>query len=407
MNELNLSTTGQEGGKRDSARLRILEALRRAGPLSRAALGRANGMSPASVSSVTAGLLADGVLRELPTLDGEATAGPGRPGTRLGFDPDVGLIIGLWVGLDRIALQATDYVGRTVALRDERAALSRLSTGDLLDALAARTAAFRAELAPGRVLGLGVAFQGFVDQTAGRVVWSPVTASGDLPVVEALSGRLGLPVELDNDASAMAFAIMRGDRALQTGVTACVMLGDGVGLGVFVDGQPLRGARGGGMEFGHVRLHGGGPQCRCGRRGCIESYLADYALYRDAMAVSDLAPAAERRQPSEAEMAALAARAQAGEQPLVDLFADAGRVLAEGATMLIHLFQPEALVFCGPGARAFPLMEETLRRGVEENAIPRLRRSTRIEAAPFRPELLTEGMVLRALDSLDRRLAGG
>ncbi|MGL5139295.1 MAG: ROK family protein, partial [Beijerinckiaceae bacterium] len=314
---------------------------------------------------------------------------------------------GLWVGLDRIALQATDFTGRTIASRDERVALSRLPAEAFFDTLAARVQNFRDQIGAGAALGLGVAFQGFVDQTAGSVVWSPVTAQGDLAVVDALSARLGLPVELDNDASAMAFAIMRGERALQTGVTACVMLGDGVGLGVFIDGQPLRGARGGGMEFGHVRLGGGGPQCRCGARGCIESYLADYALYRDAMAVADLPPPEVGRQPSEAEMAALVARGTAGDKAILDLFSDVGRVLADGATMLIHLFQPTALVFCGPGARAWYLLEDALRRGVAESAIPRLGGATRIDAIPFRPELLTEGVVLRALDSQDRRLAAG
>lgn len=405
MNEFASPLASSDTPKRDTSRLRMLEALRRAGPSSRAELGRLTGMSPASVSAVTARLIASGLLTELSSLESDANLGPGRPGTRLAFEATLGVIIGVWVGLDRLVLQATDYGGNTIATCDERIPLSGLAAEPFFDTLAERISAFADEFSIIRLLGIGVAFQGFVDRSAESVIWSPVIGVADLRIGEALSARLSLPVELDNDASAMAFAIMRGDRALQSGVTACVMLGDGVGLGVFIDGQPLRGARGGGLEFGHVRLGGGGPQCRCGARGCIESYLADYAIYRDAMAVCALAPPARGRQPSDDEMDALVARAQAGERALLSLFEATGRVLAEGAAMLIHLFQPNAIVFCGPGVRSWRYMEKALSESTASLAIPGLGRATQIRKQEFRSEQLTEGVILRALDRADRRLA--
>jgi predicted NBD/HSP70 family sugar kinase len=405
MNEIAPLIAG-DASRRDLSRQRVLEALRRDGPLSRAAIGRLTGLSPASVSAITGQFITEGLLHDIGTDPLEASAGPGRPGQRLGFRPARGAIIGLWVGLDRLILHLADFSGETIEARDERLPLAALDAEALVAALADRVARFSAEAGGGMpILGVGVAFQGFVDQRKGEVVWSPVTRCTHVPLVAGLETALGLPVELDNDASAMAFAITQSEPALREGVTACVMLGDGVGLGVFVDGKPLRGVHGGGIEFGHVRFSARGPQCRCGARGCIESFLADYALYRDAMAVSDIGPPAEGRQPSETEMTRLVARAAAGEPALAGLFAEAGRVLAESLTMLIRLFQPDTIVLCGPGMRAWPLIEEALHAALDQRAIPFLARRAGIRALPFRPAFLTEGVIRAALERLDRRLA--
>src|SRR6185436_17257414 len=133
-----------------------------------------------------------------------------------------------------------------------------------------------------------------------------------LPLASELSRRLKLPVVADNDASALALALARRDRTLQQGRVACLMIGDGVGLGLLLDGKLYRGARSGGSEFGHIRLDRRGPQCRCGGRGCIEASLADYAIARDALLVRG-----GRRRPRgsraafEKEMLAIAAEARA------------------------------------------------------------------------------------------------
>ncbi|MFX5578848.1 ROK family protein, partial [Acinetobacter baumannii] len=79
---------------------------------------------------------------------------------------------------------------------------------------------------------------------------------------------------------------------------------------------------------GHVKLAPNGPQCRCGQRGCIEAYLADYALYRDARTFVDLPPAVSQ-QPSEAQMAMLHQRALGGDPRFEQLVQQAGHALAE------------------------------------------------------------------------------
>src|SRR3546814_6722818 len=105
------------------------------------------------------------------------------------------------------------------------------------------------------------------------------------------------------------------------------MIGHGVGMGMLRDGGPFPGSRGFSSEIGHVRRLPGGAQCRCGQRGCIEAYLADYALYRDGRSVADL-PHTDAQQPSEAPMVELVRRGGAGEQAVRALFVEAGGALA-------------------------------------------------------------------------------
>ncbi len=392
-------------GKRDDARARLLEALRRNGSQSRATIGRLLGMSPSSISGLTSKLIEEGLLEDIGTDSNDPQTGPGRPGALIGFNPARGLIIGLWVGLDRIALHLADFAGGTLALSEESVSISRLSPEALVSTLAGRIEAFRQDHAPsGTVLAIAVAFQGFVDREQGIVAWSPVTPHADLPLARALEEATGLMVVIDNDASAMAHAILIAEKELRTGVTACVMIGDGVGLGVFVDGQPLRGRRGGGIEFGHIPLDPDGPQCRCGSRGCVESYLADYALLRDAMAITALAEPNRHFYPGERDMQALTARADAGERAMVGLLENAGRVLSQGVATLIHLFQPRAIVFCGPGMRAWAHLERGLSDGLRRYAIPGLARDVSISARPFRAEMMTRGIVLSVLADIDHRL---
>lgn len=391
---------------RQSPRGRLLAALRRNGPLARVDLGRATGMSPASVSALTAGLVAEGALVE--EAEPQRDANPrGRPPVRLDFAVGRHCVGGVWVGLDRLEFALSDMRGRRIATRHERLPLRDLAAPALLDCIASRFDAFVADEAPALpVAGLGIALQGFVDAAQGTLIWSPVLSARDVPFATLMRERIGLPIDVENDAAAMAFAICRADPLLQIGRTACLMIGDGVGFALVADGELYKTARAGGSEFGHVRLDPTGPQCRCGARGCVESYLADYALYRDARMLVDLPPPRSGLEPSEPDMQALVACAT-NDTRLLRLFAGAGRMLARGAAMLIHILQPERLVICGAGMRARSLLREAFDRELDALTIPELRRLTQVDLVEHDSRLMTQGVMIRALERLDIALAGG
>jgi len=389
---------------RETARRRLLDALRREGPLARVEIGQQLGMSPASVSELTASLLEEGIL--VTEEGGDSLPGliRGRPKVRLFFAETLGSVIGVWTGFNRIELRLVDSAGRNRASRHVERPLRNLEAEALLDVLAEAITTFARDTGAPDVKAIGLACQGYVDTHDGIVAWSPVLGTRDLPLAAGLGERLGKPVLIENDASAMAFAIAQRDPALRSGRTACLMIGDGVGLGFLVQGELYRGARSGGSEFGHVRLRRSGPQCRCGGRGCIEAFLADYALHRDAQLI-DHRPAPTILLPSEEAMGAIVDQARAGDAALLNLFREAGEVLGDAASILIQTLEPDHIVICGPGTRAMDLLRPSFEAALESQTIPALRSLTTIQIVDSSLDLLTEGVVMQALRELDLDLA--
>ncbi|KAB0268357.1 ROK family protein [Microvirga brassicacearum] len=389
---------------RETARRRLLDCLRREGPLARVEIGQHLGMSPASVSDLTASLLDEGILVSDET--GDATQGliRGRPKVRLSFAATLGSVVGVWTGFNRIELRLVDSAGRNRASRHVERPLRNLEADELMDVLADTITAFARDNDANSVKAVGLACQGYVDTRDGVVAWSPVLGTRDLPLASGLSQRLGKPVLIENDASAMAFAITQRDPALRSGRTACLMIGDGVGLGFLVQGELYRGARSGGSEFGHVRLRRSGPQCRCGGRGCIEAFLADYALHRDAQLI-DHRPAPTLLIPSEDAMNAVVAQARSGDPALLNLFREAGEVLGDAAGILIQTLEPDHIVICGPGTRAMDLLRPSFDAALESQTIPELRSLATIHVVESSMDILTEGVVMQALREMDLDLA--
>ena len=144
-----------------------------------------------------------------------------------------------------------------------------------------------------------------------------------------------------------------------------------------------------------------GPQCRCGQRGCVEAYLADYALYRDARTFLDLPPAVSQ-QPSEAQMALLRERAQSGDPRLEHLFEQAGHALAEAVAATISVLRPHHVILAGPGLQSFEMMRRAYEERLEQAVLPWLLKSTAIYMRPSESTAIVEGMMRRTLRVVDR-----
>jgi glucokinase len=139
------------------------------------------------------------------------------------------------------------------------------------------------------VLGCGIGSAGRIDHRRGSVVF----ASGNLPgwtglnLGAELSGRLDLPVCVDNDVNAAAIAEGWVGSARGTGNYLMLTLGTGVGGAIVIGGKLWRGARSGAGEVGHMSLYPGGLACNCGGVGCAEQYVSAKALTRRANEVLD------------------------------------------------------------------------------------------------------------------------
>jgi predicted NBD/HSP70 family sugar kinase len=418
MNEQPEPPRRASGVARGSNRGRLVEVLRRQGPLPRVELARSTGLSFPAISAITSKLMAEELLCEAETETGPAMVWPddtdeedtdglygrrrGRPAVLLTLNPAFGRIVAVSLRMNLIETLIADFRG--FGLAQSRLALETraLDVGALCDLVIAQIDAMldATDTPRHRLLGIGIALQGIVNADTGRHLWSPALSVTDIDLATPMRQAFGVEVVIANDAVAVALSLAAAEPALAQGLSATIMVGHGVGMGVVVDGEARWGA-GAGSEIGHVKLAPDGPQCRCGQRGCIEAYLADYALYRDARTFLDLPPAVSQ-QPSEAQMALLRERALGGDPRLGHLFRQAGRALAEAVAATISVLRPHHVILAGPGLQAFDIMRRAYEERLDQAVLPWLLKSTAIHVRPSESATIVDGMVRRTLRVVDQ-----
>ncbi|WP_198533599.1 ROK family protein [Streptomyces sp. AcH 505] len=326
----------------------------------------------------------------------------GRPPVLLTLNPEFGRIIAISLRMNLIETLIADFSGSGLAQSRLVLSTRALDAGALSDLVIAQIDAMLGATATPRhrLLGIGIALQGIVNTDTGRHLWSPALSITDVDLATPIRQAFGVEVVMANDAVAVALALAASEPALAQGLSATIMVGHGVGMGIVVDGQARWGA-GASSEIGHVKLAPNGPQCRCGQRGCIEAHLADYALYRDARTFLDLPPAVSQ-QPSEAQMALLRERALGGDPRLEHLFQQAGRALAEAVATTISVLRPHHVILAGPGLQAFDMMRHAYEERLDQAVLPWLLKSTAIYIRPSESAAIVDGMALRTLRVVDR-----
>lgn len=324
----------------------VLRHLRDHGPRSRARIAEETGFNKATVSSLVAELAE---RRLVSTGEVERAGSVGRPGLIVHVDGRSMCGVGVELNVDYAAAVVLDLRGEV--LFESRRALDVPAFGPerTLDEVAALVVeAVAAAGARGSTpAGLTVAVPGLVRSADGMVTLAPNIGWHEVPVCEGLRARLGtaFPIRVENDANLSAIAeFAMGSEA---GTPDLVYLtGEvGVGCGVIVAGQLLRGAGGLAGELGHTTLGDREVVCGCGRRGCWETVVGLAALLRAAADPGD--PVRDPYRDLETRLAEVARRAEAGDQRTLSALARVGTGLGTGAAVLINLFNPQAVVLGG------------------------------------------------------------
>lgn len=203
-----------------------------------------------------------------------------------------------------------------------------------------------AELPPAeRPMGVGVCAAGQIDWRTGVVASASPNIPGwtGTPIKARLEAALGLPVTVDNDANAAAAGEGWAGAGRGAGSFVMLTIGTGVGGGIVIDGQVLRGARFRGGELGHLILVADGVPCNCGQRGCLEVYASGTAIARLAR---EHMPGWEGTAP---DVFALAAQ---GEAEADFVLANVARNLALGIVSLSNILDPDRFIIGGGVASA-------------------------------------------------------
>jgi predicted NBD/HSP70 family sugar kinase len=354
-----------------------LNLIRTSQPISRADLARLMRIRRGAVSLLVGQLIEAGDVYEGAT--GEAKRG--RKPTFLYIDSRQRCVVAVDIRPTRTFVMVTDLVGRQLASvttfpteHDPR----RFVTG-----LVKRVKAILVEHQDlGRCQGVGVVVPGMVDAEAGRVLRAPNLGWRDLSLRDPIAAGLGLPVQIENSGKACALALLWATREGQAHRNFVYLtVSDGLGVGVVLDGQLVRGQHNIAGEFGHVPLNVDGPRCGCGATGCWEAYVSNLATLSRYFG-RDL-----RDRPASAALSTLSiddliARARGGDGKALAALLSTGRYLGLGLGSVVNAIDPAHVYIGGEITAAWDLIEATVRSALAERALTPPAGATPITVVP-------------------------
>ncbi|ARU01314.1 ROK family protein [Yoonia vestfoldensis] len=385
-------------------RQQIFEHVRGAGRAARTDVTRALGISAGSATTLTADLIGAGFLREVEGLPRET--GRGRPPVALEVVSEACHVIGIKLSDEVHSAVLTDFSGQMVADASLPTPPTRKSLDDLLDEIGVLIAAVLQDSGKDitTIAAVGIGLSGIVDHHTGTVPWSPLLADRDMDIATAFGARFGVPLYLDNDANVLTLAELWFGAGRSMTDFAVVTIEHGVGMGLVLDNRLFRGSRGMGLELGHTKVQLDGALCRCGQRGCLEAYLADYALAREAATALHRNP--RNLQSPNAMLDALFTQAKAGNEAARTIFRRAGRYLSVGLANVIQLFDPELIILSGERMQYDYLYSDEVLAEMRKLTLNHGREACRIEIHAWGDLVWARGASALALAAVTDKVMG-
>jgi glucokinase len=301
----------------------------------------------------------------------------------------VGLAIGVDIGGTKVAAGVVDEEGRIIATaRRDTPSHDPVKIQEVIAEVVEELQALN------RVEAVGIGAAGFVDAGRAKVVFAPNLAWRDEPLKAALESRCGLPVVVENDANAAAWAEARFGAGRGRSFLVILTLGTGLGGGLVVAGELYRGRHGIAGEFGHLKVEPNGRRCGCGGRGCWERYASGTALVHEAQEIASVAPAISTRMlelagglPEAITGRIVTQAAQDGDEGAIEAFRSVGTWLGHGMASLANVLDPAMFVLGGGVSAAGDLVREPAVRALEERITARAYREVpTVRLAELGPE---------------------
>jgi predicted NBD/HSP70 family sugar kinase len=351
---------GSLGTLRELNRLRVVDALRRRGTASRSDLARQTGLSRTTVAAVVAELQENGLVTELRDEQVESV-GRGRPPVMLRLDAAAGFALGIDFGHSHVRVAVADLSSRVLAERSvevdvDAHALESLDTAaglveDVLD---------EAGVDRETVVAVGMGVPGPFDRRAGRVNSTQLLPSWrELQQGPELAHRIGMQVEVDNDANLGALGEATFGAARGIANVVYVKIATGIGAGLVLDGRLFRGGTGIAGELGHIAVVPEGPVCICGGRGCLQSVAS----------VPTVLTALRAAHGPELTVRGMLELVAAGDVAAVRVVNDAGRTIGRVLADLCNHVNPSAIVVGGDLSAAREPLLAGIRESIDRHAL--------------------------------------
>ena len=343
----------------------VLNLVRAHQPISRADLARTMGVGRGAVTLIVNDLLARKLIFEGAT--GETVRG--RKPTFLYIDSRRRAVVAADIRASDTYLMLADLLGKPLAgvrsfptVRDPKALVATLASR-IKTLLSEHPEVDACE-------GIGVVVPGMVEHSTMTVLHAPTLGWRNVNIREPLAAATGLPVQVENSGRACVLAQAWAIRdASAPGDLVFVSVSDGVGVGVMIHGEILRGTHNIAGEFGHVPLSLDGPPCSCGSTGCWEAYVSNRATLTRYFGRDVETAGPTSVEPRAFSIEDLIARARAGDAKAVTAIQATARYLGLGLASVVNATDPARLYIGGEITAAWDLIEATVRAALKERAL--------------------------------------
>jgi predicted NBD/HSP70 family sugar kinase len=332
--------------------LRLLHVIRDQHQISRTRISELTGLHTSTITLIVKRLLANGMVSEGSL--GSSTGG--RRPIYLTLNADKALVLGVDLGVRQTSYAVSDFRGRVLFSRTlpTQNGPEQFLTWLCLD-IKNHMKGLDLEK---KLRAVGVSVAGLVDVTDGTLIFAPNQGWTRVPVRAYIEQSMRLPTFVENDATSSALGeIWLGPASVLNYTNIVyVLVVEGIGTGLILDGRLYRGSRIGTGGFGHMILDPNGPLCSCGRRGCWEALASEKAIRQ--------LHAQRAHRPSEEDPSDIVDAALRGNPLPESILRQIAEYLGLGILNLIHGLSPQAVIVGGNVARAWsiigPLIRETI-----------------------------------------------
>jgi len=347
------------GTVREINRRIALSFIRRQAPLSRADLARSSGLQPSTVSAIIDELIEEGWVTE-----GIGHALRGRRPRLLHLNVEHAGILAVDL---RPEMTTVGLAGVDARFLEQASWRTPDDPRAFIDAITRTVRGFQKRHPQVTCEGMGVSLPGRVDRD-GRLVFAPNLRWGTVNLRALLEAAIEMPVAVENAASACALAeLWFGRHPESVRNLVAVTISEGIGVGLLLNGQLLRGGDSRAGEFGHVTLDENGPRCPCGNRGCWERYASNSAAVQGYLdAVSGGSP----RKGAALTFEQLIELTRSGDRHAVATIERMAEFLGLGLAGLITGLSPEVVVIVGEVTSIWDRVGPIVARVVKRRALP-------------------------------------
>ncbi|GAA4720066.1 ROK family transcriptional regulator [Brevibacillus fulvus] len=361
----------------------ILNVIRTEGPISRAEIAKKTNLTPPTVTNIVGELLESNLVVESDL--GNSTGG--RKPIMLRINSTAFQVIGIDVAISHIRVIAITLDAQIIQSLKIKLP-SNLTNEILLDLLidAVNQIIQKADLQQQNIIGIGVGMHGLVNPDEGVSIYAPNLHLRQIPIRQALEEAFQIPVEVENDARAMALGESWFGNGQGVENSVSIYVGMGVGAGIILNHKLYRGASHTAGEMGHTTVDANGPKCSCGNYGCLEALVAGPAIVARTQTALREGRESIILQLAEGDFDKISGeivyQAALQADPLaLEILRDTGRYLGIGIANIINTLNPQKVIIGGGVSKSGEFILEALREQVQRRSLETPCQAVTIETA--------------------------